>query len=59
MKCSTCGVDVLIKPLYRNNPKGEKAVWRCEEHLDSTAPKIDAITRDIVTLIQGHNDDSS
>lgn len=32
MKCSQCDAGF---PLYRNNPKGEKADWRCEAHLDT------------------------
>ena len=36
--CTECGLTVMETPLYRNNPKGQKAEWRCKEHLDKQPP---------------------
>ena len=34
MKCGKCGRSIDDVVLYRNNPKGEKADWRCEDCLN-------------------------
>lgn len=34
MKCTICNVTIEKEPLYRNNKKGEKGIWRCWDHLD-------------------------
>jgi len=38
-RCSVCQASCFDKPLYRNNPKGEVADWRCEEDLDRDPPE--------------------
>jgi len=48
--CSECGLTVNEIPLYRNNPKGEKADWRCESHLNKKPPKD---VKEIVNVIDG------
>lgn len=46
MSCSICLTSVSDTPLFRNNPKGEKAVWRCRKHLDKKPePETEAIVR--------------
>jgi len=52
MKCSVCKIKELGVILYRNNRKGIKADWRCEEHLDK---KPDQITKEICELIINDN----
>lgn len=35
MMCEVCGQGIVDGvALYRNNPKGEEGVWRCEFHVD-------------------------
>lgn len=53
-KCEVCGLgppeDVIA--VYRQNPKGQKGVWRCERH--NQAP-IDPDVREIVQIIEKDN----
>lgn len=47
--CAGCGVSVLKSHLHRSNPKGEKAIWKCESCLDAPITTerrelLDAIT---------------
>jgi hypothetical protein len=37
MKCHKCGSALVDGPLYRQNPKGEAAVWACDYHDESPA----------------------
>jgi len=37
MKCAECGRS--DKPVFRSNPKGEAAIWKCEEHLAKPVPQ--------------------
>ena len=57
MKCSheNCEVDT---PLYRNNPKGQKGVWRCFSHLDPEykLKHSENGTKKITEIIQKAND---
>jgi len=33
-KCIVCKASVMEKDLHRANPKGEAAIWKCEDCLD-------------------------
>lgn len=48
MKCSQCGVTGSETPLYRNNPKGELADWRCKKCLDNPP---DPVTKEISEIV--------
>lgn len=54
-KCEICGASVARgATVYRNNPKGEKAEWRCFPHLDRLPPK-DVV--ELATVIEDGRDD--
>lgn len=55
MECSVCKKSCYEKPLYRNNPKGKKADWRCQDCLDPTAPPVDPETKKLTEAIQNGN----
>ena len=38
MKCELCEVDISVRPLYRNAPKGGPPHWRCEDCLNEDPP---------------------
>lgn len=45
-ECEICGASVAKgASLYRNNPKGRPAQWRCFPHMDKLPPK------DVVELV--------
>lgn len=46
-KCSVCGVDMADKPLYRSNPKGQPAIWKCEDCIE----KPDSDLKELVDII--------
>ena len=48
MKCSQCSITGFETPLYRNNPKGELADWRCEKCLDHPP---DTVTQTVSEII--------
>jgi hypothetical protein len=52
MKCSKCGIELGLAPLFRNNAKGEPADWRCEGCLDK---KPDRVVKDIVSTLHEAN----
>jgi len=38
MICTDCKISCYVKPLYRSNPKGEKAIWKCQDCLETPIP---------------------
>lgn len=49
MKCEICGKSVSDgTTLYRQNPKGEKGIWRCKEHISYIPPDVE----DIVNILE-------
>lgn len=53
MTCEICkrGIADGIA-LFRQNPKGEKGIWRCREHNQAA---IDPEVNDIVTVVEDNN----
>lgn len=45
MKCHVCG---KVGTLFRQNPKGEAAIWACDEHDKKQDPEV----KEIVGLIE-------
>lgn len=48
--CVDCGVSEEETPLYRSNPKGEWAIWKCEDCMDQMP---DHKLRRLANLIAG------
>lgn len=52
MDCTSCGIQ--NKPVFRSNPKGESAIWKCADCLDVPPPK-DVV--DIVKIFSDEDDE--
>jgi hypothetical protein len=49
--CVFCGRwDVTV---HRINPKGQKGVWACDEHIGQTDTVIDTETRRLIHILEG------
>lgn len=47
--CAYCGKSLLSSPMYRTNPKGQKAIWACkacmEQFKKPIHPLVDLLTK--------------
>lgn len=54
MKYSICGADIMQKPLFRANAKGQPAIWKCEDCIGSN--NIPTDVKEIVNIIHNNKE---
>ena len=60
MKCEICGKSVSDgTSLYRQNPKGEKGIWRCKEHVSCIPPDVVEIVDILENALKETHDKSN
>lgn len=58
MKCEICGKGPAVESVtvYRVNPKGQRGVWRCWQHLsDPQKSDVDPEVKQITAIIEEDN----
>lgn len=48
--CAECGATLAETALYRDNPKGEAALWKCLRHMTRPVDSSDEVVRIVKAL---------